>query len=93
MPGRNTWNGRWSGEDRFYARVVNLGRSKMAIRKGEEIIRNGSYSYSWPDGWCAMISVKEVDATEAARIRKRSNGFLGYEWMIDSIRYNGEIKT
>ena len=93
MPGRNSWNGRWSGEDRIYARIVDLGRTKKARAKGEAIIRQGSYSYAWPDGWCALVSVKEVDAAEARRIRKHSAGFRGYDWMIDSIRYHGEIRA
>ena len=93
MPGRNSWNGRWSGEDRVYARIVNLGRTKKARVKGEAIIQGGAYSYAWSDGWCARVVVREVDAAEANRIRKRSAGFCGYDWMIDSIRYHGEIRA
>ena len=93
MPGRNSWNGRWSGEDKIYARIVNLGTTKKAKGKGNAIIQGGPYWYSWPDGWAARVDVKEVDSSKANQIRKRSAGFCGYDWMIDSIKYHGEIRA
>lgn len=32
-----------------------------------------------------------VDSREAARMRKESKGFCGYNWMVDSIISYGEI--
>ena len=93
IPGRNSWNGRWSGEGRLYALIINLGDTKKACEKGKTIIQEGPYSYSWPDGWRASISVKQVDSKEANQIRKHSSGFCGYDWMVDSIIYYGEIKS
>ena len=93
MPNNNSWNGKWSGEDRFYAKVVNLGRTKKATEKGQEIIDKGYFHYNFGDGWAAGITAKEVDTKQAAAIRKKSVGFCGYEWMIDSIRQNGRIEA
>ena len=84
MPTRGSWNGRWSGEDRVYARVFhNNDVPKDIIGK--------DFYYNWDDGWCACVSVTKVDSKEAAKIRKKSAGFCGYDWMIRSIIKNGEI--
>lgn len=92
MPGNNAWNGKWSGEGNLYVKVINLGKSKKAIAKGREILDKGYFSYSFGDGWRAGISVKEVGAKESGKLRRKSKGFCGYDWMVDSIRYNLEIK-
>lgn len=91
MPNRNSWNGRWSGEDKIHARVVNLGRTLKAQELGKRILKPGSYYYNFGDGWGADVSVYEVDAKEATRIRRRSSGFCGYDWMIESIRRDQTI--
>lgn len=93
MPGVASWNGRWSGEGRLYAKVINLGKSQKADLKGQELIKGSPYRYFFGDGWVASVSVREVDAKETAKIRRKSQGFCGYDWMIDSIRYYGMIKT
>lgn len=91
MPSNNAWNGRWSGEERCYARIKNLGRTKKAEVKAERLIAGSSYYHRFGDGWVASVSVREVTAAEAAKIRRKSAGFCGYDWMIDSIVRNGEI--
>ena len=91
MPNNNSWNGKWSGENNFYAKVINFGRTKKATKEAEEILENGYYYYNFGDGWGAGVTVKEVNAKEAAQIRRKSQGFCGYDWMIDSIREFGEI--
>jgi hypothetical protein len=91
MPSNNAWNGRWSGEGRCYARIKNLGRTKKAEAKAAKILAEGSYYYNFGDGWAARVSVREVSASEAAKIRRKSQGFCGYDWMIDSIIRDGEI--
>ena len=84
MPTRGSWNGRWSGEDRVYARIFhNNDVPKDIIGK--------DFYYNWDDGWCACVSVTKIDSKEAAKIRKKSAGFCGYDWMIRSIIKNGEI--
>ena len=88
MPGNNAWNGKWSGEGRCYA-VVKSFTGKRAQRL--EAIAGQSFGYNFGDGWFARIEVKAVDATEARKLRKASQGFCGYEWMIDSIIADGAI--
>lgn len=84
MPTSGSWNGRWSGEDRVYARIFhNNDVPKDIIGK--------DFYYNWDDGWCACVSVTKVDSKEAAKIRKKSAGFCGYDWMIESIIKNGKI--
>ena len=91
MPNNNSWDGRWSGEGRCYARVKNLGRTKKAEAKATKILSEGSYYYNFGDGWGASVSVQKVTAAEAAKIRRKSAGFCGYDWMIDSIMSYREI--
>ena len=84
MPNRGSWNGRWSGENRVYARIFhNNDVPKDIIGK--------DFYYNWDDGWYACVSVAKVDSKEAAKIRKKSAGFCGYDWMIRSIIKHGEI--
>lgn len=85
MPNVGSWNGRWSGEGRCYARVM---RDKSVPKE----LWNRSFYYNWGDGWGACVSVDKVDYKEAKRIKRISNGFLGYDWMIDGIIAHGEIR-
>lgn len=78
MPGVNSWNDRWTGEDSFYARTRRVSENDASNL-------GGLYHYDFGDGWRAAVTVKRVDVREAAKIRKRSAGFHGYDWMIDSI--------
>lgn len=89
MPNNNAWNKKWSGEGRCYAVVKNLGKSKKAEAKAQKLA--GSYYYNFGDGWCASVSVREVTKEQAAKLRRMSKGFCGYNWMIDSILMYGEI--
>jgi hypothetical protein len=88
MPQRNSWNGRWSGEDRRY--IITKTFSASQADKANEIIKQGSYYYNWGDGWGAAIDVSLVDAKEAAKLRKKSAGFCGYDWMVNTIIQYGK---
>lgn len=81
MPGRSSWNGKWSGEGRPYVIVRSL-RNK---RDAERIIQKGAYRHAWNDGWTACVSVRAVDSKEASRLRRKSAGFCGYDWMVNNI--------
>ena len=85
MPNVASWNGEWSGEGRNYVKAVNLGRGKEQQTKAEQIRDRGYFHYSFGDGWSAGVTVKEVDNKQAATIRRKSDGFCGYDWMIHSI--------
>jgi hypothetical protein len=84
MPNRGSWNGSWSGEDRLYVRTV-------PNHKVPKRIVGQDFYYTWSDGWSACVSVFEVDSKEAAKLRKKSSGFCGYDWMIGSIICHGKI--
>lgn len=95
MPNVGSWNGRWTGEKEYHARVINFtqkyGSSKNALEKADKILKGSSYYYNFGDGWGMDISVRVVDSKEAAKIRKKSAGFCSYDWAIDSILQYGEI--
>jgi hypothetical protein len=78
MPGRNTWNGKWSGDEKHYALLREID-DPIA-----EQLDHKSWSYSWGDGWRAHVEARIVRGEV-----KKSHGFCGYDWMVDSIlRYN-----
>jgi hypothetical protein len=91
MPNTNSWNGKWSGEGDLFARVVNFGRGKANDEKANEILDKKSFYYNFGDGWGASVSVSKIDTKEAAKVRKNTAGFCGYDWMISSIRDHGKI--
>lgn len=92
MPGRNSWNGKWSGEDKAYLHIRNMGLSKKAEARTDELVANGPYHYNFGDGWRALVRVRKVTAAEAKKSRKRTAGFCGYDWMITSILEHGVIR-
>ena len=87
MPNVGSWNGKWTGEGEARFRTRKVGRKKENELDGE------SFYYDFGDGWGADVKVEKVDAREAARRRKKSVGFSGYEWMIDEILEHGRILT
>lgn len=84
MPNCASWDGKWSGEGKKYV-IVKTFRGKKKVDKAKDILKRGYYHYCWPDGWGAGITVQEVDSSQAARLRKSSDGFCNYDWMVDSI--------
>lgn len=90
MPSNNSWNGRWSGENKLYV-ITKTFSGKIAIAKAIELVKVGRFSYNFGDGWRAAINVTQVDSKQAARLRKQSSGFCGYEWMTKSIIKYGVI--
>jgi hypothetical protein len=90
MPGCPSWNGKWSGEGKKYV-IVNTFRAGSDAKNAAEIMLKRSFSYRWDDGWVARIDVHEVNSAQAAKLRKESNGFCGYEWMVKSIVQHGVI--
>lgn len=89
MPGRSSWNGRWSGEETLYA-VTRKFTTKKAKDKAAKILATPYYSHNFGDGWRAGIEVREVDAKESRRIRRISKGFCGYDWMVNNILDHGK---
>lgn len=91
MPSKASWNGKWSGENRPYVVVKNFCKANAEETKILEKLDTGEFHYRWEDGWCACVSLRKVDAKEAAKLRKASVGFFGYNWMIESILKHGKI--
>lgn len=89
MPGRASWNGRWSGEGNLYAIVKNIGTSQKAIAKVQPLLEQRYFSHAWGDGWRASIEVTTADPSEIRRIRRLSKGFCGYDWMVNNILSHG----
>lgn len=89
MPGRKSWNGRWSGENKLYVLTRTFRGADVA--KARALAGEGSYSYRWDDGWCASVAVAEVDSREASKLRRKSAGFCGYDWMVSAIVAHGRI--
>lgn len=81
MPSRNSWNGRWSGEENKYTVAKRVTDKKAADLKDY-------YSYAFGDGWVAGITIRQAKPRE-----KASRKFCGYEWMINSILCHGEIRA
>jgi hypothetical protein len=89
MPGSPSWNGKWSGEGRLYARTRTVTK-----KKGEEVLGGSDkkfFGYRWSDGWFASVEVEQVNSNEKRKLTKDSVGFASYDWMIDSILTHGKI--
>jgi hypothetical protein len=87
MPGVSSWNGRWSGEKDLY--VVFKRLSKQRIEESQ--IKVGNYGYDFGDGWRARVNVRQVDSKERQKLSRKSKGFAGYDWMVESIIKHGKI--
>jgi len=81
MPNNNSWNGKWSGENKVYTVAKTLTNKQKARLKE-------SYYYNFGDGWGARVLVRPAKPRE-----KVTNKFCGYNWMIDSILHHGEIRA
>lgn len=89
MPNNNSWNNKWSGEDNLYVIIKSFLKSRS--EQAQKILDKGYFYYNFGDGWGAGISIKEITSQEAAKLRKKSQGFCSYDWMVDEIIQYGEI--
>jgi hypothetical protein len=87
MPNVGSWNGRWSGENDLYVRTRKFKNKELE----ESPIEERNYHYSFGDGWSANVNVVQIDSKERTKLERKSRGFAGYDWMIDSIINNGKI--
>ena len=81
MPGRASWNGKWSGQDKHHALVMILPDDVA-----EKVISHQPWTHRWEDGWCANISARVMEKGERKR---KSSGFNGYDWMVRNIISHG----
>ena len=87
MPSRSSWNGKWSGDEKKFLLVRPIRNEKDAELSGKY------FGHAFGDGWVAGVDITTVDAAGARAARKKSAGFCGYDWMVDSILRCGEIRT
>lgn len=90
MPNCGSWNGKFSGESNFHCAIRKFKESEFKNEKIIDII-DKSFYYNFGDGWGANIKVELIDSKTASQYRKKSSGFMGYEWMIKSILKNRKI--
>ena len=78
MPNNNSWNGVDTGNTggHFIYRDVDK-------RKADELI-DKSFYYNFDDGWGANVAISK-------HRKQKSNGFRGYDWMVDEIIEFGKI--
>jgi hypothetical protein len=89
MPNIGSWNGKWSGEGNLYFRSKTLNKKDtIKLIQGKE---ERNFHYNWNDGWGANVNVRIITISEKNELEKKSKGFYGYDWMIDSIIEFGEI--
>ena len=82
MPGKSSWDGKWSGEGRNHTLVRELDDDQAAQLNGQ------AWSYGWSDGWRAEVHARIVCMGAALA---PSHGFNGYDWMVASILQYGKI--
>ena len=93
MPNRASWNGGWSGEGRNYSVVRELSDEGMTQLFDldpyslDAAACRRSWTHRWSDGWIAEVSARVVPPSEEL---PASDGFNGYEWMIDNILRKGD---
>lgn len=94
MPGVNSWNGRWSGEEHLYC----ISRGFPSSKAGQERVKKfmgeseeKAFGHNFGDGWRARVTARIVRGVDAKRMLKKSKGFCGYDWMVDSIVRHGAI--
>lgn len=87
MPHANSWNGKWSGE-----KDVHIITKPDKYVPKDRIDKN--YYYDFGDGWGACIDVikMNVHSKEYKQMIKNNKGFCGYDWMVNSIINNNEIR-
>ncbi len=90
MPNVGSWNGKFSGADNFYGTVRSYPSKSDVPAK---VLSKKSFYYNLGDGWGASVSCEEIPTNKKSVIMKRSQGFMGYDWMIHEIEHYGRIRT
>lgn len=89
MPNAGSWNGKWTGSENLHFAFRNFSKKEgEKFMEGEE---SRSFYYNFGDGWGANVKVKPMDLVTKKKIEKKNKGFMGYDWMIDSIHKHSKI--
>lgn len=97
IPNVGSWDGKWISSDKCFAikKKVSDDLAKKIMngstKSNNEVTPSVSFSYNFGDGWRASVKVIQTNAREADKIMRKSQGFAGYDWMVDSILLNQEI--
>jgi hypothetical protein len=89
MPNVGSWNGKWSGSQN-----AHFSFETVTKKEGERLMqgkKERNFYYNFGDGWGANVKMRPVTAAEKKIIEKSNKGFMGYDWMIDSIIKNDKI--
>ena len=90
MPNVGSWNNRWTGSGGRYAKVCKvMSKGKLELIFGGK--EEASFYYNFGDGWGASVQARIVSSVEAHKAMRQSQGFCGYDWMIDEIMSYGFI--
>jgi len=90
MPNNNYWNRKWTGDGRgFY--IVKRYADKSPVL--ELVDKSNGHYYDFGDGWGAHVEIERVTREGAAKYKKKSEGFQGYDWMVAQIEQYGRILT
>lgn len=87
MPTCNSWNGRWSGEGVPYRK-----RMELKAETADKILADPYYRYRFSDGWVAGVVVEEITTAKQWKDARKTAGFAGYDWMINSIVEHQDIE-
>lgn len=85
MPTCGSWDGTWSGAKDGHFLFRNIPKTKAAS------LIHKSWKYSWEDGWTAQITAEPSNCHDKRKLIKKTKGFCGYDWMVDSIIEKGTI--
>lgn len=77
MPGVASWDGKWSGEGRNHVVYRSLSDADVK-RLGIPM----NWYHHCDDGWAAQVDARVIAKGER---KQKSDGFHGYEWMVDNI--------
>ena len=88
MPSNNSWDGKWSGTKKNYTIRKNITDKTLTELFGDKT--SNSWYYNFGDGWTAKVTGTLLNKGERA---KKSDGFCGYNWMVNSIIWYNEIRS
>ena len=80
MPNVGSWDGKFTGAKNKYTVLSKL------LKKDDHSIIGKNWYYDFGDGWGANINCRLANKGE-----KPTNKFMGYEWMLKSIKKHGKI--
>ena len=89
FPNVGSWNGVFTG-----AKNLHFAFKIVTKQEGESLMQNNEYRnfyYNFGDGWGCNVKMTIISASDKRKIEKRNMGFMGYNWMIDSIIKHDKI--